>query len=404
MMRPDRRRVLGLGLAGAGAASLGLGGFRLPGERKIDLWDTSRGGRLRGAVISQRRVYHDIDGPEFLGPGPVGSPISDHSLAGLASSGANLLVLSMPGPWAVAAPYAPEPAIMDHLDRLVRRCERAGLFVVIGFRSGPGRSAFTFHRDSAGSWFPADRVDEHLWRSREAADAWIGMWREVARRLRDRGNVAGYLLMVEPNANQVAPGPDGGDLEEWDPNRLADHVAGTPADWPALARRIATGVREEDMETPILVSPDGYANRRFAGLLDLDAVPGQVLALHDYSPRAYTHQRVENPVEYQPGDGAFEAPDRRYWMMGEFGVSRWAPGAGRYLAERIAALEAAGAGWSVFRWDTGWRLYENRENRFNPRYGSAPDAMLVDPGNALMQALEAGWQRNSLRPPGALRL
>ena len=400
MTGPDRRTVLAGGLAAAGF------GFGAPAQAAADrlaLWDNTTGPHLRGAVLSQRRVMPRVDGPEFLGTGVTGSPISDAALAALADAGANLVVLSHPGPRHVAPPYAVDDAVMTSLDTLVGRCERAGLFAVIGYRAGPGRSAFTFHRDSAGDWFPADLLDEHLWQSREAGDAWCEMWRETARRFRARPNIVGYLPMVEPNANLVARGPDGGDLDEWDPQRLADRVAGTPADWPVLFARIARAIRAEDADTPILASPDGYASARFAPLLDRDAVPGIVLALHDYGPRAYTHQDRNAGITFQPDEAAFRPDVAGPWMMGEFGTARWAPRADRYLAGRIASLEAAGAGWSVFRWDTGYRIYENRENRFNPVYGTRPRAAHPVASSPLVEVLRSAWQRNRERPRLALR-
>jgi hypothetical protein len=368
-----------------------------------DLWDNSAGTRLRGMVVAQRRVYATIDGPEFLGPGPVGAPVSEASLQRLSTLGANLVVLSLPAPASESPPYALDRAIEQHLHRLVRRCARQGLFVVIGFRSGPGRSEFTFHRDQAGSWFPASAIDESVWQSREAQDGWVAMWQRTARQFRIYPNLAGYLLMVEPNANLAAPGADGGDLDIWEADRLAELVAGTPADWPALAARLARAVRLEDTVTPILVSPDGYASLAFAGLVDLEAVPGQVLAIHDYAPRAYTHQPAGAGIGFNPDRADFAQATRGPWMLGEFGVSRWAPGADRYLTSRIAAAEAAGAGWSAFRWDSGWRVYEDAENRFNPLYGADPEASSPDPASSLIAPLSRAWSANRLRPAPLLR-
>ncbi|WP_291845158.1 cellulase family glycosylhydrolase [Maricaulis sp.] len=391
------------GLVAAAAGLTWSGGASADVPRR-ELWDNRLGVRLRGAVIAQRRVYAEIDGPEFLGAGPVGAPVSDAALARLAALGGNLVMLSVPGPASEAPPFAADPVIETHLHRLVRRCARHGLFVVIGFRTGPGRSEFTFHRDQAGSWFPASRIDESIWRSREAHDGWVAMWQRTARQFRNYPNLAGYLLMVEPNANLAAPGPAGGDLDIWDAGQLAGSVEGTPADWPSLAGRLARAVRSEDAETPILVSPDGYANHRFSGLLDLQAAPGLVLAVHDYAPRAYTHQDRDAGLGFDPGLADFVQPSGDTpWMLGEFGVSRWAPGAARYLASRIAAAEAAGAAWSVFRWDSGWRVYENAENRFNPLYGSDPDADLPDAASPLIETLSRAWSANQIRPAPLLR-
>jgi hypothetical protein len=397
-MGMSRRYFLGLAAAGLVTPT----GLAQSGGAKIDLWDNGRGTQLRGAVLAQRRVYPGLDGPEFLGTGAVGAPISDAALASLAAHGANLAVLSVPGTHGEHAPYALDEAIEEHLDQLVRRCERAGLFVVIGFRTGPGRSAFTFHRDEAGSWFPAAMVNDHLWRSEQAGAAWEAMWRRTAAKYRGRANVAGYLLMVEPNANQAAPGPDGGDLDEWNPERLVQRVSGSAADWPRLARRLASAVREVDGQTPILVSPDGYANLDFASLLDIDAVPGQVLALHDYRPRAYTHQGRHDALAYTP-PAAFELPTVRRWMMGEFGAQRWAPDAARYFRDQIGQYERSGAGWAMFRWDSGWRVYEDAENGFNPLYGPDPECTSLVVRSATLDVLRQAWSLNTHRPMGLLR-
>lgn len=400
MSRVSRRSVL----AGAGCAGLTLPGCAEADTDRLALWDNATGPHLRGAVIAQRRVYPDIDGPEFLGAGPVGTPVTDAALAALREAGANLLILSHPGTYNHWAPYDHDPLVEDHLNDIVRRCEMAGLYVVIGFRSGPGRSEFTFQRDGAGDWFPAHIINDDVWHSREAQDGWERMWRRTAARFRARSNVAGYMLMVEPNANQAAPGPDGGDLDEWDPARLADRVSGTPADWPALARRLAGAVREHDTGTPILLSPDGYANTAFAHLLDLHSAPGIVLAVHDYAPRDYTHQDRGAARPFQRREGLFAPPQAARWMMGEFGVARWAPGANRYLSERVSSLERAGAGWAMFRWDSGWRVYEDRENFFNPIYGAAPDAVSPVRRPEMVGLLQSLWARNQVRPRSDLRL
>ena len=224
------------------------------------------------------------------------------------------------------------------------------------------------------------------------------MWRHSAVLLRNHANVAGYLLMVEPNANQAAPGRNGESLDIWDADTLHAAVQGTPGDWPSLATAIAQSIREVDEETPLLVSPDGYANVQFAPLLDLNAVPGMVLAIHDYEPRAYTHGDAGSMESYDPVDALIMPPDAERWMLGEFGVRRWMAGAGAFLAARLEGLERAGAGSAYFRWGSGWAPYEEQENAWNPLYGSDPDSQAVDPLSPTLTALKAAWSRNRHRP------
>ena len=122
-MSIDRRQMLACGLAAAGIAP--VFGQVSPADR-LTLWDNRTGPHLRGAVLVQRRVYPQIDGPEFLGPGPVGSPVSDQALAGLAASGANLVVLSHPGIVSETPPYRVDRVILEHLQDMVARCARPG--------------------------------------------------------------------------------------------------------------------------------------------------------------------------------------------------------------------------------------------------------------------------------------
>lgn len=386
-----------------GVLMAGTAGLLLPAcspriATKLDLWDNATGPHLRGACFSQRRVIPELDGGEFLGSGPVGAPISDDALESLADSGANLALLSHPGIYTERPPYRFDEPVAEHLVNLVDRCARAGLYVVVAFRSGPGRSEFSLHRDSAGDWFPAELVDERVWRSAEARNAWSAMWGHAAVLLQNKANVAGYLLMVEPNANQAAPGANGEAIDIWDAETLRDTLSGTPGDWPAMASGLARSIRNYDARTPILISPDGYANARFAPLLDLEAVPGMVLAIHDYEPRAYTHGEADSDAFYDPADAPVMPPDAPRWMLGEFGVRRWMPGAGGYLLARLNALERAGAASAYFRWDSGWRPYESRENAWNPLYGSDPAADTLADLSPTRDALATAWRRNRHRP------
>lgn len=391
-MTPSRRDIL-TGGAGLVLAS-GCAAAQAPAS-KLDLWNNASGPHLRGAVFSHRRIVPSLDN-DFLGPGAVGSPTSDGAIASLRAAGANLALLSHPGIFTEQAPWRLDPPVLEHLDDMVTRCEAAGLFTVIAFRSGPGRSEFSIQRDSAGDWFPAELVNERVWFDVEAQDAWAEMWRETAQRFAARSGVAGFLLMVEPNANQAALPPGG---EIWDATELGTRTAGTPGDWPALAARLCRTIRSVDADIPILVSPDGYANALFAGLLDLDVVPGCVLAIHDYHPRAFTHAwGPMSAASFSPADAIVSPPDYPRWMLGEYGARRWAVGAEDYVRQRLAGLERSGANSAYFRWDSGWRRYEAQENGWNPVYGTDPDASRPASDTPIVDALTSAWSRNARRP------
>lgn len=353
-----------------------LGGQRRSPRPKIELWNNATGPHLRGVVIPQRRVYPEIDGDSFLGPGPVGAPISDASLRELADTGANLVVLSCPGLFRESEPFRPDSQIADWLVALVDRCTAHGLFTVIGFRTGPGRSEFTFHRDNPGDWFPASMIDERVWQRPDMQHAWAEMWRFTAGLLAGHRGVAGYVPMVEPNSSHIV----------------------SQFDWPRFALSLAEAIRDVDSSIPILISPDGYANRRYASDLPLESVPNAVLFLHDYSPWDFTHAGPGNAASFEFQEAAIAPPAARRWAVGEFGVQRWVPQADRFLDLRLGSLEESGANSAMFHWPSGWREYERVENAWNPLLGSDPENASRLADAPILAVLRRHWSRNTIRP------
>ncbi|MEZ5670083.1 MAG: hypothetical protein R3F55_22135 [Alphaproteobacteria bacterium] len=118
---------------------------------RFDLWRNDTGPQLRGANLYQRHVYPEIDGSEFIGPGPFGPPVTQADFDALAAAGANVVVLSHPGIFTEQPPYRLDPAAKANLDRLVAMAQAADLFVVIAFRTGPGRSEFAILSEGMGS-------------------------------------------------------------------------------------------------------------------------------------------------------------------------------------------------------------------------------------------------------------
>jgi hypothetical protein len=84
-----------------------------------------------------------------------------------------------------------EEEVLGELKRLVKRYREANLFVVVSFRTGPGRNESVF----GGETEPA--VTD-LWTSEPARKAWVEMWKRASAELRGESNVVGYDLMVEP--------------------------------------------------------------------------------------------------------------------------------------------------------------------------------------------------------------
>jgi len=169
---------------------------------EVDKWALWTGGaQLRGANIYQRRVYPELDGPDFMGHGPVGPPYTQADFNRLTALGANYVNVSHPGLFAENPPYALDEDIQDNLDDLLNKIAQAHMFAAISFRTGPGRSEFTFFWGEEGDWFDESYFNDAVWQEQAAQDGWAAMWRYTAERYRGNPIVVGYDLMVEPNAN-----------------------------------------------------------------------------------------------------------------------------------------------------------------------------------------------------------
>ncbi|MGQ9834361.1 MAG: glycoside hydrolase family 5 protein [Candidatus Villigracilaceae bacterium] len=378
---------------------------------KLSLW--SGGTQLRGANIWQRIRVPDLDG-DLLGEGYIGPPYAQSDFNRLAALGANYVNLSIPGLFTERPPYRLDKHAQANLDVLIEMAARADLFVVISFRTGPGRSDFTFYRDGAGDWFDPDLLIETVWTEQAAQDAWAEMWRYTAERYRDNPVVVGYDLMVEPNADEVM-------LDLYAPADFYPRYAGTLYDWNQFYPRLVTAIREVDVNTPILVNPMGWGSVPW--LLALQPVPDErvVYAVHQYGPFQYTHQQ---PGDHRPYPGEFDVtwddlPDRfdRDWLLAylspllafreqtgapvavnEFGVVRWAPGAANFLHDEIAFFEQNGINHALWVWEPTYEPWYTWGDRamFYP-FGPDPQNM-QDVENDLMEVILRSWQQNTLHP------
>lgn len=401
-----------LALACGLVAGLALSACGSGEPRRLDAFDLWRAGELRGANVHQRRVYPEIDGTELLGPGPYGAPLRQADFDALAATGANYVQLSVPGIFAERPPYALDQEARRNLDRLVVMAGRADLFAVIAFRTGPGRSEFTFLPDEVGTWFPAPLVDDSAWTAPAARAAWAAMWAETARAYAGNPTVVGYELMVEPNANAAIAG-------ESDPGRFyATHAAGN-LDWNAFFPALVTAIRTQDDSTPILLPAMGWSDPAWLPWLAATDDPRAVYVVHDYAPHAYTHQDPAEPLVYPgwidaDGDGRAEFVDRN-WIderlraareladargaplaVTEYGVARWAPGADQYLADHHATLADLGLSAAVWEWRGGFAPAA-RLDRFDPWHGPDPDQH-VAVASAQADVIRGFWGGDRPRP------
>jgi len=391
---------------------------RASGTDKWALWTGPT--QLRGANIYQRRVYPELDGLDFYGPGPVGPPYTQADFDALAAMGANYVNISHPGLFTEAPPYTLDAGLQDNLDNRLSMIAQARMFAVISFRTGPGRAEFSVCC-FGDTWFDDSYYNDSVWQDQAAQDAWVDMWRYTAGRYKDNPVVVGYDLMVEPNSNEV--GSDATDLLDiWDPEEFYDQYGGTLYDWNQLYPRITAGIREVDSNTPILIGGMGYSGVEWLPYLQPTGDPRTVYVVHQYAPSQYTHQGWDALDCTYPGtcdldwDGEDEQFDRA-WLddllstiddfvtthgapvaVNEFGVMRWEPGANNFMDDEMDLFEQQGLNHALWLWECSWPPIQDEIDAFNFRHGPDPDDHTDVATSDLIEVIKKYWGRNTMRP------
>lgn len=378
------------------------------GDWKWSLW--TGGTQLRGANIYQRRVFPEMDGTEFYGPGPFGPPYTQADLDRLAALGANYVNISTAGLFTVQPPYRLDEEALANLDRLLEMVAAADMFAVITFRTGPGRSEFAII--GGGGWPAESYIVNTVWTDESAREAWAAMWGFAAERYRDDPIVIGYDLMCEPNSNAV--------LDIWDAETFYSQYAGTGYDWNAWYPHLVRAIRGVDAFTPILVGGNSFSGAEWIPYLQPVDDPYVVYTFHQYSPHEYTHQAPPDPMRTYPGyfdidydgdpetfDGAwlesllssavdFSAKYHVPVAVNEFGAERWVSGAADYVRDEMDLFEGYGWNYAVWQWQPAWLPLTEGDTSFNFRFGMDPNN-ITDMENALFSAYIEAWARNLIR-------
>jgi len=380
---------------------------------KWELWVGST--QLRGANIWQRIVIPDLDGEEFLGSDYIGPPYTQEDFNRLASFGANYVNISGPGLFTEEPPYQLDLQVQTHLDQLLDMIQKADLFAVITFRTGPGRSDFTFYRDGAGDWFDPGLLREWVWTDQAAQDAWMEMWRYTASRYQGHPVVVGYDLMCEPNAAGIRG--------IWEPEDFYRDYSGTTLDWNQLYPKITLAIRGVDLETPILIGGMGWSSVRWLHYLEPTGDSRTVYIVHQYEPQQeYTHQENHSPQNSYPGEFDLDwdgIPDsfNHIWLdnylfaidefqdewgmpiaVNEYGIVRWIPGGANFLDGQLTLFEEKGLNHAIWMWDPYWEPWASDVNAMNYRFGTNPGSQLEQMPNALMDVIQKYWILNTVRP------
>jgi hypothetical protein len=384
---------------------------------KFSLW--TGGTVLRGVNIYQRVVYPDgYDDPEVWGSGPLGPVFTQDDFDALAKAGANFVVLSHAGIFDDRSPYSFNMGVQDNLDRFISMAEEADLFVVIAFRTGPGRSEFAFFGVEEDDEFGMSHLNNDVWTDDAAQAGWAKMWKQAAARYKDNPVVIGYDLMVEPDAN--------GFLDIYEPEDFYPDYKGTTHDWNRMSSNIIKSIREVDEETPIIVGGLSWSNVRWLQSIEPTGDDRTVYAVHQYAPQQeYTHQCPDAGdcelinsypgrfntdweedeedfgrdwlVDYLTPIKEFRAGRKSPVVVTEYGVIRWEPGAEDFLDDEMGLFEGLGVNYAVWSWQPISDEYTEAHNSFNFRLGSNPEDRTED-GSGLYDVLKKYWAKNSVRP------
>ncbi len=374
---------------------------------KMSLWNTTT--KLRGANIWLTRSYTG----QYLyqiGNVAIGPTYTQADFNALAALGANYVNISHPGLYSESAPYGVDTDAQSSLDSLLTMIGQADMFAVICFRTGPGRSEFTFSRDEVGDWFTAGDLVETVWSDAVAQSGWVNMWQYVASRYKDNSTVVGYDLMVEPNSDEI--------LGFDDPTEFYPAQQNTLGDWNQFFPQIITAIRSVDSNTPILVGGMGYSNVQWMPYLITVADTKTLYTLHQYAPYVYTHQESDGTNSY-PGtfDTDWDEEDDTFnqtWLtnllttvdnlnitvaVNEFGVIRWVPNGDDFMEDTFSLFEARNWNHALWQWfPASYPGSADFPGEFNFMFGASP-TQYSDVGDSdLMQVIQTNWSLNTLRP------
>jgi uncharacterized protein (TIGR01370 family) len=386
------------------------------GDEGFDPWELwVDGPHLRGANIYQRRVYEELEDAYFMNADYIGPGYTQDDFDRLAAMGANYVNISHPGIFSEQPPYELDERALEHLESLLAMIGQADMFAVVSFRTGPGRSEFTFFGEDDSDWFDDSYREDSVWENAAAQDAWVEMWQVTAERLRTHPIVVGYDLMVEPNSNEIF-------FDEWDADTFYADYGGTLYDWNQLFPRIVDSIREVDDLTPILVGGMAYSPVDWLPYIEVIDDDRIVYAAHQYAPTQYNFSEPGDEGFTYPGefdldwDGADDVFDRQWLesylsvvkafqqehdvpvVINEFGVRRYVNDAAAFLDDEIDILETLGVNWALWQWEVSWEPYASHINAWNFRFGPDPESTQDVDSSDLMDVIEAYWSRNRLRP------
>jgi hypothetical protein len=384
-------------------------------SKKIKLW--IEGTELRGVNIWQKKIDPEVD-EDFIGPGKLGPPYTQQDFNKLREMGVNYVNISHPGIFDVNSPYDINEEIVDNLKSLVSMVGNADMFCVICFRTGPGRSEYTFYygedfdSDPENGWFDKKYYNEQVWTNKSLQTKWANMWRKTADIFKDYANVVGYDLMVEPNSNYVL-------LDIEDPNEFYNKYSETLFDWNQFYPKIVSEIREVDKDTPILIGGLNWSNVKWLNYIKTTSFSNIVYAVHQYSPHIYTHDLIQISypdlldLDYDGNVDNFnytwlnnllnnikDFKQREGFpvVVNEYGGVRWVNNINDFLNDEMEIFEKLGVNYAIWVYSSQWEPYRTEIDDFNYLFGTNKDNKTEDYNNKLIKILKKYWLKNVFFP------
>jgi aryl-phospho-beta-D-glucosidase BglC (GH1 family) len=367
---------------------------------KMALWKTKKGPLLRGMVVHPCTTnFMNSDGDPFC---DVQQKLKKQDLQDLKDLNANFINASYPGLFNYLPPYELNTEAQQDLDNLINWAEKAGLYVVISARTGPGRNEAAIMAADKRTKYYGRYGNWDIWKDEQTQKKYIEMWQYTANRYKKRNVVIGYSIMVEPHPQTL---------------KSSKYPLNS---WEKLAKVVTKAIRSVDAKTPIIIESENWANTQTFPELFVTGDKRTVYSFHSYNPDSYTHQDPSGKVSYLDeidvdDDGSFETFDKALIekldfapvvefsqnhgvpiFVGEFGTVRWVPNAVQYHKDVITLFEKYGWNYTAYAWrnNDGDSESDYIYDGFNLEHGPDPENHLRIKNNPLFNVHALSWRKN----------
>jgi len=347
----------------------------LTSEQKINLW--KKDSFFRGANIHPYKHFS---------PFSMRDPITREDLKELKKLGANIIVANFPGVFTYYPPYEIDSLHLKNLDRIVELTSELKFYLVISFRSGPGRSLYTF--------YDKKREDEFLLYDSIARSKYLDMCRFIAERYKRYNNLVGINFLLEPHSDDPV------NLQPIDDSIYFQFV-----------EDLIFKIREVDENLPIIVQPLSWAYpHKFSSLKKFNDEK-IVYSFNMYFPHTFTNERNDSsyPGFYFVNDSLafvdsvylkkfldavrkFKVENDVPIFVNEYGGIRFKKGFLNYIKDLHNIFIDDGFHFAFYVWKSEWgEIDGNTFDEFNYEKGSSNESKSKMP-NELIKEFERVWK------------